>query len=304
MSAYTSILRIEEFYTFIREREAIRQRRVAGLPYPWTTDPILGKFSFTNVKREHDRTSRLLREEFYTPHFDAPKGEILFNCTVARYFGTIEFMRAVDWTTEDELQDPEAVLSYLRGIARNRLAAGQQVFTGAYIITSGGVSGPKEDYVCNVVLRALIAHRFRVVQASQTRSRWQDAIEELQKVQGFGGTGFMAKEVISDTRYTSFWPIINGHQTPSDTNTWTPVGPGGMRGAAAVAGKPYGESLGKTETVDVCLALFAARKEHWPMGYPELELHDIQFQLCEFFKYEKVRFGHGRPRSLYKPSIP
>jgi hypothetical protein len=32
---------------------------------------------------------------------------------------------------------------------------------------------------------------------------------------------------------------------------------------------------------------------------PRLELHDIQFQLCEFDKYERVRLGEGRPKSKY-----
>ena len=47
--------------------------------------------------------------------------------------------------------------------------------------------------------------------------------------------------------------------------------------------------------------LFAARKTHWSGNYIELELHDIQFQLCEFDKYERVKHGQGRPRSKYKP---
>ncbi len=36
--------------------------------------------------------------------------------------------------------------------------------------------------------------------------------------------------------------------------------------------------------------------------YPRLELRDIEHSLCEFDKYERVRLGEGRPRSMYKPS--
>ena len=57
-------VRVADFYAFMREREAIRLRRLEGAPPPWTEDPILREFSFTNIKREHDKTSRLLIEEF------------------------------------------------------------------------------------------------------------------------------------------------------------------------------------------------------------------------------------------------
>jgi hypothetical protein len=35
--------------------------------------------------------------------------------------------------------------------------------------------------------------------------------------------------------------------------------------------------------------------------YENLTLMDTQNQLCEADKYERVRLGQGRPRSLYKP---
>ena len=48
------------------------------------------------------------------------------------------------------------------------------------------------------------------------------------------------------------------------------------------------------------IKLFDDRVVFWPEEWVELELHDIQFQLCEFDKYERVKHREGRPRSLYK----
>jgi 5-hmdU DNA kinase, helical domain len=45
-------------FNFIAERERIRCRRAAGEPPPWTADPILREWSFTNVRREDDRVTR------------------------------------------------------------------------------------------------------------------------------------------------------------------------------------------------------------------------------------------------------
>jgi hypothetical protein len=32
-------------------------------------------------------------------------------------------------------------------------------------------------------------------------------------------------------------------------------------------------------------------------------MRDIEHSLCEFDKYERVRLGQGKPRSLYKRSV-
>ena len=34
-------------------------------------------------------------------------------------------------------------------------------------------------------------------------------------------------------------------------------------------------------------------------GMPDIHAQDLQNALCEFDKYERVRLGEGRPRSLY-----
>lgn len=277
----------EGFYGFMRKREAIRLARAAGKPAPWADDPILQKYKFTNVKREHDRTSRLMREEFYTPNADAPKDVVLLNCAFARYFGTIEMMRAVGWQRR---WDPARV----KKIAFARRAKGERTFTGAYMINNGGVAGSKVNAVVDIILTGLWENRKAVVEASKGNS-WQECIEVLQCVHGFGGTGFIAKETVLDTRYTNFWPVSG----PADRDTWTPVGPGSMRGAARMLTGDK-KPLNKYATLDVCLDIFAQRKKHW--HGVDLELTDIQFQLCEYDKYTRIKTGEGRTRSLFRPT--
>lgn len=140
----------------MQERESIRLKKEAGAPWPWTEDPILREYKFTNVKREHDRTSRLLIEEFYKPNYNTPREQLLLNCAIARYFGTIEFMRAIGWQ-----QDFKP--SFLKKVARERMAKGERVYTGAYIVTSGNRSGPKEETVVDIFLSALWKRRSLLV---------------------------------------------------------------------------------------------------------------------------------------------
>lgn len=278
------------FFAFMTEREAIRLRKEAGQPWPWTQDPILQKYKFTNVHREHDATSRALISEFYEAHYHDDREIILLNCAIARYFGTIEFMRAIGWQTAFR---PE----FLKKRARHCIDRRERVYTGAYMITSCGISGPKEETIVDVFLTDLWKNISHVAGASTSfgahAPRWQNIVERLQQVMGFGGTGFLAKEVILDTRYTGFWS-----SPPVDRFTWTPVGPGSMRGASRMLGETTPRRLSVAKTLDVCLELFHSRPKN--KLFNSLELHDIQFALCEHDKYERVRLGQGRPRSLYR----
>ena len=53
---------IDAFFAYARERYRIRLKRNAGESKPWTDDPILAQYSFTEVFREDDKTTRWLRE--------------------------------------------------------------------------------------------------------------------------------------------------------------------------------------------------------------------------------------------------
>jgi hypothetical protein len=63
---------VQAFFDFCREREAIRQRRKAGLPAPWSEDPIFQKGRFLNVFREDDKGTRAVLR-FAAPVKDKPR---------------------------------------------------------------------------------------------------------------------------------------------------------------------------------------------------------------------------------------
>lgn len=283
-----SIDRVAAFYAFVNEREAIRLRRAAGQPWPWTADLILQTYSFTNVHREHDRTSRALITNFYQPHADAPLPEVLFNAAVFRYFGTSEFAQAVGW------QRPTVqAIAHIKSVATGRQSRGERVFTGAYIVTNCGRKGPKIIVVCSF-LDELIQNLYRV--SAQIERDWsmENAISALNSVSGFAT--FMSKETLLDTRYTNAWPP----NTPIDAETWTAMGPGARRGASIIR-DDANIKLSETAALAVCREIYARRHDYWPSNYVSLTLDAIQFQLCEFAKYVKVQRGWGRPRKRYNP---
>lgn len=283
--------RVDEFYSFMRAREQVRLDKEAGLSWPWTDDPILQTYKFTNVKRRHDRTTREFAA-FYDQHRPSPPQVQLLNCGIARYFGTYEFSLALGW---QNTFNP----TFITEFARDRLNRKERVFTGAYLITNNGIKRPKEEVVVNVFLDALWQHATAIALEAQRRWLWEDVVEYMRSnVMGFGGSGFMAKEVVLDTMLTSFWGL---RDWPKDKATWSPAGPGARRGLNRLLGRDYKKLIGDAQALDEMRVLYAVRDDHWPSDFVQLDLHDIQFQLCEWDKYERTKLGQGRPRSKYRP---
>jgi len=283
-------MRTQDFYAFIVERETIRLKKEAGEPWPWTEDPILQKYKFTNVRREHDRTTRWMRENWTGPNKDKELHLQLFNCALFRYFGTIEFAEAIGWQshwTEFEQNTVKSKAAY-------RLAHRDKVFTGAYVITNQGISAPKQEVVVDMFLTPFFEACPSLITTAQKTKSWQAVATEMRKLQGFGGTGFMTKEVLQDAVHTPAMDYVE------DLNTWCPIGPGARRGLNRVMERDLRAKASESQMLWELMLLYNHRSLNWPRHLGELELHDIQFQLCEFDKMERVKHGQGRPRSLYR----
>lgn len=289
------LLYAEAFFNFMKERECIRLQKEAGAPRPWTRDDILDTYKFTNVRRENDRTSKEFAA-FYKQHVTSNTrwDEILINCGIARYFGRSEFLLSLGW---QKTFNPDKIIRH----AQRRKADGKRVFTGAYVITNQGISAPKEEVVVERFLAGLADNaESLIINIDIDENKWEKFIGQMMTLNGFGGSGFMAKEVTLDLIMATNW-------IPSDWNTWSPSGPGARRGAARVTGidEPKSSSgmvyfRSAPKTLEIMLELYELRHELWPVKFTKLRLTDIQFQLCEFDKYERVRLGQGRPRSRYR----
>lgn len=295
------------FFSFVEEREQIRLRKGADLPYPWTEDKILRDYKFTNVHRHHDRTSDELRKQFYGPNFGASMPSVLMNAATFRYFGTHEFASHLGWTDFEAMDDDH--WERVKQLAEERLANKKRVFTGAYVITNQGISAPKQEVVVDYFLKALHKKAENLSEIAEDGYSWEAVATEMRKIQGFGGSGFMTKEILLDTTYTAFWlnhnnvvqhPEDGVFTFPTDWWDWTPIGPGARRGAARVRGDDTAKPLKEDVAGEVIDELVFLQNMFLPEKWDLLAPHDIQFQLCEFDKYERVRLGQGKPRSRYR----
>lgn len=287
---------IPEFLAFMKEREMIRINKEAHKKWPWTKDKILQTYKFTNVHRRDDRTTRYLVKNFYSKYTIYKPEVILFNCAVFRWFGTAGFAARVGWTKKLNAKSLKHILDTATQMKRKE---GKKIFTGAYIVTSGGVSMPKEKYVVERVLAPFCGGAVAVSKVMLAERSWEAGYHEMQNYPGYGGNGFMAKEVLQDAL------LCGAFKGMMDRDSWTPVGPGARRGLRSVYGLK--ESPKEKEAIELCIDLWHKVKKPWAKwagnvagAGDDLSAHDVQFQLCEFYKFMKVKTGKGRPRSIYR----
>jgi hypothetical protein len=117
---------------FVREREAMRRRREAGEPPPFSTDNLLTRYRFCNIDVQHDRVSRAIFDTFTKPFAEHPG--LIVALTVCRFTNAPEVFTAVrDCLVPFDAERFVAIMT-------DRAARGLSVERRAYMIP-GGVPG-------------------------------------------------------------------------------------------------------------------------------------------------------------------
>jgi hypothetical protein len=304
---------VEGFFGYMNERFLIHQRRErAPMDPPWTDDPILQRYSFTNVFREWDRGTLALHyalrqipgwDDAYFYRGGHPRIPWYTDCiAIARATVIYRLWNLADHATEyGPVLDLEDFIEYIR----RRRRASKTVFTSAYLTTSMGQAGidKAELYIdaCRELWNGIDQSTIEFLQRERSlKETW----ESLQQFLCVGG--FVAQELVQDWRHIGglLW-------NATDTNSWSHPGPGAHRGLRRL-GYPTGREAGVESMVRLWKEsvhyLAPDLKRHHPeiyMGgnnweYPPLDVHVIEFCLCEFDKYERVRLGQGKPRKLFR----
>lgn len=289
---------LPRFFEFCKERHAIYLARQRGEPYPWTDDPILQEYKFTNVYRELDTGTIWCREHLREPYAEHP--ELFFNIAAYRRYNWWPAAEVIGWIDDYPKQQADIVKRLYAYIKE-----GGHVFTGAHMLNcQPGVD--KITHVFKMVLPELWTWRRDVTHNTFypedgkliKREYIEKWFKRLMKINGFGP--FLSYEVVSDLRWTRY---LN---TASDIMTWANPGPGAQRGIQRLLGlsikhdkfKKYPNRL---EYIEIMQNILYESKSELPGWMPAWEMREVEHSLCEFDKYERARLGQGRPRSKYTP---
>lgn len=313
----------EAFFAFARARHEITLARRAGLPRPWTDDPILQTYRFTNVFRERDRTT-----EWIARHVRAPldqmleRGEIepwqqVLGIILAREFNRAETLEQIFCQDRIDRTIEPVALAYIRGgpaaptIAEfegyMRSFCRQPWVTGAYIIkTPDGMD--KLAGALWMVERA--RERLPALAADRSFACSMEALHA--DLVGFPYLGqFTAYEVVTDLRWMGI-----GREWP-DVMSWAAAGPGAIRGLHRIHGRFTwrrkswgGPALSQRQALSEMRDLLSLSRDgqYWPNAitssspedWPVWELREVEHTLCEWDKFERVRLGQGKPRGVFR----
>ena len=275
--------RFEEFVNFVVERHRIYRRREAGEPRPWTGDPILRDYKFTNVYRELDRVTQWIANNWREPY---EHERYLFHAMViARLVNHPETLAALPapgtWRKAAFLK-----------VMHERQDAGLNTFSAAYIVSTGGLSMNKADFLAEKVLDPMWKDREKLVPGR--RETLQSYYENLLSYNGMGR--FIAAQVVADLKYVK--PLSDA------TDWWTFVasGPGSRKGMSYLLGAgpdlKWKEHEWKEAVGELAVLMEPVTEKHF---MPRLHAQDLQNCLCEFSKWSRTKAGTGRPKQKFTP---
>lgn len=281
---------------WMNERHAIYIRRfIDHAPPLWTPDPILQQYRFCNVFRELDTVTIWLREHIREPLKDHPL--LWFWLALARNINWPDTLAELIHRGKETGFPDDFRYGQVEAVMSQRVARGKKVFGSAYVITNGGRSIPKEEYVCRYVAEPLWAGRRNVQQflGNQPQKSLEGTWEVLRGYEGFGP--FIAYEVVTDWRHTRYL------RTAPDITTWANAGPGAKRGLNRLLGLPAGDPITARAALTLMRELLEQAntgRAHLHVPLP-LEMRDIEHSLCETDKYLRAKTGEGRPKQQFRP---
>jgi hypothetical protein len=286
---------IKRFFDFANERHAIYLRRQRGEDWPWTSNPILRDYFFTNVYRTLDKGTQWLTTNIIEPHANE-RELLLFNILVYRCHNRISTAERLGWISNYDAEEALLYETWMQTLAD----MGVHIFTGAYMVT-GSV---RENGVCpKSKVHQMFGITFPYVwNHIEDLMPWPGStLEEAFKRLALHAPGignFVAYEIITDLRHTHFL------DKAPDILTWANPGPGCRRGLGRLIGKKVMHHsqyvLRNTqECIDLMKFLLAVSPKYLAPYMPEFEMRDCEHTLCEWDKYMRVLLKEGKSRRKF-----
>jgi hypothetical protein len=288
------------YWRFAAERQAIFFRRFHGFSGPWTDDPILNRYKFTNAYRASDRVSQyLIRNVIYAGE-QSPR-EVFFRVLLFKFFNRIDTWKRLIGAF-GELTAKRFKPQQYDKVLTAALESGELLYSGAYIMPTGGV-GWRQDRKHRMHLRLLeymLAHELpeRVTGALNMR----EAFELLKSVPTIGD--FLAYQYVTDLNYSK--------ASDFGENEFVVAGPGARDGI-----RKCFETLGGLTEADLIRFVSDRQEEEFgsrslkfeSLWERPLQLIDCQNLFCEVDKYSrvyhpdvKVKSGRARIKQQFRPS--
>ena len=264
-------------WRFAFERQEVLNRRVRGLAPPWTTDPVIGAYRFTNAYRAADRASQfLIRSVIYGD--SRSWRDVFFRVILFRLFNRVDTWRLVESQCGTPLASNFNVREY-DSVLSEAFTSGRRLYSSAYIMPAPPFGALRKHTNHLRLLEWMMMTR---VDSAVAKA---GSLSEVYRILlGCPSLGpFLAFQYAIDLNYSD-------HLAHSEMECVV-AGPGarsGLRKAFADRGGLSDEEL-ICEVADASSREFAERGLRFRelSGRP-LQLIDVQNLFCEVDKYSRV----------------
>lgn len=314
------------FLEFVRDRYEVHTNKdVEQLPKPWTDNPVLQQYKFTNIRREHDRQSKMYINGVAECK-SLTLNEKILNAFMFRAWNNYDTFVTLggpfsmdDIVTGEAMQKARKIVHSVDKQDPNHLwfnsAYNQGSMKGVWRFPDGSgfkvrlseeEAAKKPGFEPCMPLRMFYLAKYvidnHIIDKLLYAADQKESYEIIRSVPGFAA--FMAYQVFVDLTYISEFKFSE--------NEFTMAGPGCKRGL------DYLFSDAKGMTPEECLFWLRDNFDRLNAQFPDigLDLDKLMYDLpewdrtmnvmslencmCELRKYLKVVYGTGRPRCKYK----
>ncbi|MBT2970511.1 MAG: hypothetical protein KME56_12320 [Candidatus Thiodiazotropha sp. (ex Ctena orbiculata)] len=271
----------DTYWKFAYERQNIFFNRLKGKPEPYTSDPILLEYKFTNTYRACDRVSQfLIKNVIYSGQDDYSQNDILFRILLFKLFNKIETWQLLEHRF-GELTAKNFKIAPFRKFLDSEMNKGRVLYSNAYMMASG----------CKEFNVTRKHHAHLMLLDKMLKDNLADTIASCRKMNeayilllDYPLIGrFLAYQYVTDLNYSNL--------TDFKETEFTIPGPGARDGIKKCFSK-----LGGLSETDI-IKMMSDRQEYEfdrlglkfkKIGSRPLQYIDIQNIFCEVDKYCRV----------------
>ncbi|MXY06936.1 MAG: hypothetical protein F4Y55_14015 [Gammaproteobacteria bacterium] len=291
----------DTFWRFASERQAVYFRRLVDPYGPWSDDPILNEYRFTNAYRVTDRVSQhLVRDVQYDPKRPDTRNELFFRTMLFKIFNRIETWELLERSL-GPVNSETTPLHRISEVLDDHLSTGARIYSAAYIMPSPDFGHSRKHQNHLAMLDRMMHDDLpgKLAIASTLESAYKMFLQ-------YPGLGpFLAFQYCIDLNYSVLMNF--------DEAEFVVAGPGALDGIA--------KCFHNADSTDPSTII------HWMVEHQEhefdrleLQFHDLygrplqpidcQNVFCEVSKYARIahpevlsQSGRTRIKQRYKPNL-
>ena len=272
----------DTYWRFAAERQKVFFKKLRREPVPWTEDPIISTFKFTNAYRASDRTSQyLIRHVIYREDLPSTAEEVFFRIILFKLFNKIETWRLLENRLCNIIYSEYSFERYDE-ILTEAIEQGQSIYSAAYIMPSGGkgLRHSRKHHTHLKLIEKMMADELpKKLKETPNMHRGFDLLRAYPTI-----GDFLAYQFITDVNYSEI--------TKFSEMSFVVPGPGALDGIR----KCFSDLGGLNEPEIIKLMAENQQSEFKRLGLDfqplfgrPLQLIDCQNLFCEVDKYARMK---------------